>query len=156
MGQRQANYRRIKIHRAYTVEELARLLPVHKNTVRIWIKAGLPIIDGKRPTMILGVEASAFLQARRARNKRTCKPGEIYCLRCRAPRSPAGDMAEYTPINENVGNLSAICPDCESFMHRLVSKAKLGQVLGKLDVTFPQALRHLTESNQPSVNSDLR
>jgi hypothetical protein len=156
MGQRQTNYRRIKIHRTYTVEELARLFAVHKNTVRIWIKAGLPTIDEKRPTMMLGAEASAFLQARRARNKRTCKPGQIYCLRCRAPKCPAGDMAEYIPINENVGNLRAICPDCDSFMHRCASKSKLGQVLGKLDVTFPQALRHLSESNQPSVNSDLR
>jgi len=155
MGQRQANYRRVKIHRSYTVEELARLFPVHKNTVRIWIKAGLPTIDGKRPTMVLGADAWAFLQARRARNKRTCKPGEIYCLRCRTPRFPAGDMAEYIAINENVGNLRAICPECESFMHRCVSKSKLGQILGKLDVTFPQALRHLTESNRPSVNSDL-
>jgi len=156
MGKRHPNPRIVKIHRTYTVEELARLFPVHKNTVRIWIKAGLRTIDGKRPTMILGAEASAFLQARQARNKRTCKPGEIYCLRCKAPRTPAGDMTEYMPINENVGNLRAICPDCESLIHRLVGKAELRQVLGKLDVTFPQALRHLSESNQPSVNSDLR
>ena len=146
MGRRQANYRRVKKHRTYTVEEVARLFPVHKNTVRIWIKAGLPTIDGKRPTMILGLEVIAFLKARRAKNKRTCKPGEIYCLRCRAPKCPAGDMAEYLPMNENVGNLRAICPDCESMMHRCVSKAKLGQVRGKMDITFPQALRRLGES----------
>src|SRR4051794_30588484 len=130
MGQSRANYRRVKIHRSYTVEEFACLFPVHKNTVRIWIKDGLPIIDGKRPTMILGSKARIFLLARRTRNKRTCKPDEIYCLRCRAPRVPAGEMAEYTPINEKIGNLRAICPDCESLMHRLVSNAKLGHVLG--------------------------
>lgn len=146
MGKRHPNHRRLKIHRTYTVEELARLLTVHKNTVGIWIKAGLPTIDGKHPRLILGREASAFLQARRARNKRTCKPGEIYCLRCRAPKCPAGDMAEYLPVNENVGNLRAICPDCESIMHRCVSKAKLRQVRGKMDITFPQALQHLGES----------
>jgi hypothetical protein len=146
MGQRHPNYRLVKIHRTYAVEELASLFTVHKNTVRAWMKAGMPTMDGKRPRLILGREVSAFLRARRARNKRTCKPGEIYCLRCRAPKCPAGDMAEYLPMNENVGNLRAICPDCESIMHRCVSKAKLGQVRGKMDITFPQALRRIGES----------
>jgi hypothetical protein len=34
---RYPNYRLVKIHRNYTVEEIARLLKVHKNTVRGWI-----------------------------------------------------------------------------------------------------------------------
>jgi hypothetical protein len=34
MGKHDPNHRRIKIHRTYTVEEFARLFPVHKNTVR--------------------------------------------------------------------------------------------------------------------------
>lgn len=26
-----------------------------------------------------------------------CAPGEIYCVRCREPKSPAGAMADYEP-----------------------------------------------------------
>jgi hypothetical protein len=156
MGKRHPNYRRVKIHYNYTVEEIARRLTVHKNTVRTWIKDGLPTIDGKRPTVILGRELSTFLQNRRSKNKRTSRAGEIYCLRCRAPKRPAGDMAEYLPMNEKVGNLRAICPDCHSIMHRCVSIATLGQVVGTIDVTFPQALRHLNDRKQATVNSDLR
>lgn len=156
MGKRHPNYRRVKIHYNYTVEEIAGRLDVHKNTVRAWIKDGLPTIDGKRPTVILGRELSTFLQNRRSKNKRTCPPGEIYCLRCRAAKIPAGNMAEYLPMNQKVGNLRAICPDCDSIMHRCVSIARLGQVVGKIDVTFPQALRDLNDRNQPTVNSDLR
>ena len=40
--------------------------------------------------------------------------------------------------------------------YRRVSMAKLGQVQGKMDITFPQALRRVSESNQPTVNSDLK
>jgi hypothetical protein len=105
--------------------------------------------------LILGRDLAAFLQARRLKNKRTCQPGEIYCVRCRAPKNPAGDMAEYQPITTTLGNLVGICPDCEAMMYRRVNSAKLDQVRGKLDITMAQAARHIDESTQPSVNSDL-
>jgi hypothetical protein len=156
MGKRHPNHRRIKIHRSYAVEQAARRLGVHKNTVRAWIKAGLPTCDGRRPVLILGHELFAFLQARRAKNKQACQPGQVYCVRCRAPKFPAHDMADYLPITEKFGNLQAICPDCGSIMNRGVSVAKLAQVRGNMAIRFPQALRRLSESEQPSVNSDLR
>src|SRR5580704_15312716 len=155
MGKRHPNYRRVKIHRSYAVEQAARRLGVHKNTVRAWIKIGLPTIDDRRPILILGSHLIAFLRARRARKKRPCSAGQMYCFRCRAPKFPAGDMAEYVSITEKVGNLTAICPDCPSMMHRLVSRAGLESFRAKMDITFPQALRRLSESEQPSVNSDL-
>jgi hypothetical protein len=156
MRKRHPKYRLVKIHRNYTVEDIANLFGIHKNTVRRWVKAGLATSDNKRPMLILGHDLRAFLQARRVKNKQTCKPGEIYCVGCRAPKFPAADMAEYSPITEKVGNLTAICPDCNSIMNRCVSLAKLGQVRGKMDIAFPQAMRHIVESIKPTVNSDLR
>jgi Helix-turn-helix domain len=153
---RHPNHRRVKIHRNYTVEEIARLFGIHKNTVRAWVNAGLPTCDDKRPTLILGQDLVVFLQARRARNKQPCRPGEIYCVRCRSPKSPAGDMADCLPVTEAIGNLEAICPDCDCMMNRRVSMAKLRQVQGKMDIRFPQALRRVSERNQPTVNSDLK
>ncbi len=136
MRKRRANHRLVKIHRSYSVEEVARLFGTHKNTVRAWVKAGLPTCDSKRPTLILGSELAAYLKARRMRNKRPCQPGEIYCVRCRAPKRPAGEMAEYEPITATLGNLIGICPDCERIIYRRVSRAKLPQIRGKLEVTF--------------------
>jgi hypothetical protein len=137
MKKRHPNHRRIKIHRSYTVEEIASLLNKHKNTVRAWVKDGLPTSDDKRPRLIRGPELIAFLQTRRAKNKQTCQPGEIYCVRCRAPKFPAGGMADYLAFTQSIGNLSGICPDCDCMMHRCVSMAKLGSVRGKMDITFP-------------------
>lgn len=153
---RHPNYRLVKKHRNYKVKEISRLLDVHKNTVHQWIKGGLSTVDDKRPAVILGCQLIAFLKARRLRNKRHCQPGEMYCLPCRGPKSPAGGMVDYLLINEKIGNLAAICPDCGSIMHRTVSIAKLGQTRGKMDITFPLALRHLSEISQPAVSSDLR
>lgn len=156
MRKRRPNPRLAKIHRSYTVDEVAQLFDVHRNTVREWVKRGLPTNDGKRPMLILGRELVAFLTARRAKNKRPCLPGEIYCVRCRAPRAPAGEMVDYVPLTATLGNLAAICSACESMMYRRVSLARLEQVRGNLDITMPQALEHISESAQPTVNSDLR
>ena len=155
MRKRHPNHRHVKIHRSYTVEEIARLFSIHKNTVRHWVKEGLATIDDKRPMLILGHVLTAFLQARRVKNKRTCKLGELYCVRCRAPKSPAGNMADYTPITEKFGKLVAICPDCNTIMNRNVSMARIGEFCEKMDISFPEALRHIVERDRPSVNSDL-
>ena len=57
-----------KVHFSFTVEEAARLLKVHKNTVRRWIKDGLPIIDRHGPAMMRGRDLAGFLEKRRTRS----------------------------------------------------------------------------------------
>ena len=154
MGKRHPNHRLAKIHRSYTVEEIAKLFGIHKNTVRHWVKEGLATTDDKRPMLILGHVLVEFLQARRAKNKRPCRPGELYCVRCRAPKPPAGDMAEYSTITEKIGNLIAICPDCNSIMNRHISLSRIGEFYGKMDISLPEALRQLIENSKPTVNCD--
>lgn len=156
MGKRLPNHRLVKIHRTYKVHEVTHLLGVHKNTVRSWIKHGLPTIDDKRPMLIQGHDLYAFLQARIVKNKQPCQPGQIYCVRCHAPKFPAGNMVEYHPHTETLGNLFAICPDCDTGMNRRVSLAKLEQALGQMDITMPEGLQHIVDSNQPTANSDFR
>ena len=56
---RHPNHRLVKIHRTYTVEDIAGLFGTHKNTVRQWIRAGLPTIDDGRPMLILGPQLIA-------------------------------------------------------------------------------------------------
>ena len=153
---RHPNYRLVKTHRNYTVEEIASLFHVHRNTVREWVKQGLPTCDDRRPMLILGAELSEFLQARRLKNRQTCSPGELYCVRCRAPRVPAGNMADYQPKTASLGNLIGICPRCNCMMNRRVNVSKLEHIRGSLDITLPQALSHIDESTGPSLNSDFR
>jgi len=155
MRKRRPHYRLVKIHRSYKVEEVARLLSTHKNTVRAWVKTGgLPTCDTTRPILILGRDLRAFLQKRRTKNKRPCKPGEIYCVRCHAPKQPAGDMADYQSITASLGNLIGICPDCGTMIYRHASRVKLPEIRGKLDITFTEAERRVSDSSLPIVNSD--
>jgi hypothetical protein len=120
---RQPNPRRIKMHRSYSVEELAAGLAVHKNTVRNWVRAGLPVVSGRGPTLFLGEEAQAFLLARRVAAKRPCPPGHFFCLKCREPRPPAEGMVEYRPKTAVSGDLTAFCTECQRIMHRKIRDA---------------------------------
>lgn len=156
MSQRLPNPRLAKIHRNYTVEEVAALYGIHRNTVRAWIKSGLPTCDARRPVLILGAALSAFLIQKRAKNKRPCAPGEMYCMRCRVPQVPDLGIADYQQLTQGGGNLMGLCPSCGCMMNRRVSLEKLNTIRGSLDITLPNPLQHIDESIQPSVNSDLK
>lgn len=137
MSQRCPNPRLAKIHQNYTVEEISRLYSVHRNTVRQWIKQGLPLCDDGRPQLILGRDLKDFLTRKRSLSKRSCGPGEIYCVRCRLPRFPALAMADYQPLTASTGNLVALCPECGGLMFRRVNFGKLASVAVGLDVQIP-------------------
>ena len=156
MRRRRASARRVKIHHNYTVEEAAEVTGSHKNTVRRWIASGaLPALTEKRPHLIPGRYLHAFLTAPKAGRIRL-KPGECYCVKCHLPKRPALGMAEYVPINDRSGNLRGFCPDCETFMHRRVSLAKLPLISGDLDVTILEAPRHLKGRGCSSTTDDFR
>ena len=131
-----------KIHRSYTVEEVASLYGVHKNTVRAWIKKhGLKTNDDLRPVLILGRDLRQFHQDRRTRNKRKCLPHEVYCLKCRKPQVPAEDMADYIPITETKGRLISLCPVCESLVNKYISLSQILTIKDKLTISFPKGTK---------------
>lgn len=139
MSKRHPNPKMAKIHRSYTVDEVAKLYCIHRNTVRQWIKAGLPVCDSKRPLLILGTALRAFLEAKRQRNKSTCEVDEIYCVRCRIPQKPALGMVDYKPVSKVLGSLIGMCPACDSLIYRRVNATKLAIVQSKLTVTLLEA-----------------
>jgi hypothetical protein len=134
MANRRIDPRRIKIHYSYTVKDASDALGTHKNTIRHWIKQGLPITDEQRPAMLLGTAIRAFLENRKAKRKHRLMAGEFYCLKCRAPKTPAGGMADYVASSADLGNLTGLCPDCETIMNKRTSLAKLDRIKGQLDV----------------------
>jgi hypothetical protein len=139
---------------AYSVEEMAELFNVHKNTIRNWLKLGLEAIDGQRPALVRGEEIRRFLTDRRARVKQVCGPGRIYCLPCRAPKVPAGKMADCVVISDTTGTLCGICPDCGRMIYRMVNPLKIAAVRGDLDISVTQAEARLEDTTTPNVNCD--
>ncbi len=135
---RRINPRLAKRHRCFTVYELADLLGAHRNTVRQWIRDGLPVLWGKRT---------------KAR-KRPCQPGQMYCFKCREPKAPALGMVEYAATNAVTGNLKALCETCGTFMHRRTRLADIAAKMPGLDVQITQAPSSIDAQAHPSPNCD--
>ena len=133
-----------KIHLNYSIGEAAETIGVHKNTVREWIKQDLPTIDNRRPTLILGSDLRYFLQSRREKKKRKCSPGTIYCVRCKEPKTPMGNMVDYQQITKTKGNLVGICPDCEAVIHQFIGLARLGEIRQIFGISMPQVGKHIS------------
>ena len=131
------------------------LFRVHKNTVRAWLKSGLETVDERRPVLILGRNLSGFLYDRRKHNRQRCRPGQFYCMRCRAPKTSAARRAEYLAITSIFGNLRGTCSDCGTRMYRRVSLQKIPLLAGILQVALPQGQPRIADTACPSLNSDL-
>ncbi|MBC2666581.1 DNA-binding protein [Novosphingobium flavum] len=154
MPARRVNPYRVKLHRSYSVPELADCLGVHKNTVRHWQRDGLTAIDGIRPALFAGSATRTFLLTRQTSRKRPCPPGTIYCFKCRAPQPPALGMVEFIPGIATTGNLMALCDACGTPMHRRANAAKIGTIMPGLAVQIRQAPPRLLERACPSLNCD--
>jgi helix-turn-helix protein len=153
MGARHPNARRIKIHFNYTIEDMARILGVHKNTARRWQKIGLRPIDTGRPTLFQGKEIRRFLDARRQQSRRPCPPGYLYCFRCRQPRVPIDGDADLQPFNASFANLCGLC-ECGTLMYRRVSRRTLPAARRHLTVTIPQACSRIGGNPFPTANGE--
>jgi hypothetical protein len=142
--------RRAKLHRSYTVEETSRLFAVHRNTVRAWLKAGLPTIDDAKPALIRGADLRRFLDARRKAARRPCAPGTLYCFACRASRAPALGMADFIAREGGAGNLRALCEACGTTMHRRTRQDTLDAILPGIAVRVMGGEGRIAEWPQPS------
>jgi hypothetical protein len=155
MAARRVNPRTVKLHRSYSVAELAACFGVHKNTVRHWQRDGLTPLDAGRPVLFQGATIRAFLTKRNASRKCPCPPGTLYCFKCRAARPAALGMVDYVSINAVSGNIRGICATCETVMHRRARMAALASIMPDCDVQFVQAQSRLKGSPLRSLNCDL-
>jgi Helix-turn-helix domain len=144
----------IKLSCSYDPAEIAKLLGIHRNTVRHWLKEGLVPIDDQRPILISGAALRAFITRRQQARKQKCAPGEFFCFRCRAPRKPWGGMADFSILNDKIAKAIAFCSVCETPMHRTVRRADLSKFVAQLS---PQRLpcARLTDCPDANVNCDI-
>ena len=101
------------------------MLGVCPNTIHNMIKAGLPVIEGSYPYLIMGEEAIIFIKARQEKTKVTLKDEELRCFRCRKGTRAKNSEAVLQIISPKIGNLKAACDACGLITNRRISLKKL-------------------------------
>ena len=152
---RRKGWRAVKSRLSYTVDEAARNQGVAKGTVLRWLKSGLPCLKDQRPFLILGGDLIAFLKALNPPKQR-CKPNELFCFKCKAPRKPAFGEAEFRAQRPTSGRLTALCVECSTVMNKSVSIAALEALKTILHVSFPPDHETLNEGAKPRSNAHFR
>ncbi len=140
----------IRKNKTYSIHELSELLRVHRNTVRQWMKKGMPRMDHQRPVLIYGEEAKAFLQAQKKLRKKSCDFDQIYCFRCREPKKTMGNMVDLEPRNHKTFTLVGLCSSCESPVRKIQSIKDFKNILITFDIS-KQQIERLSGCLSPSL-----
>ncbi|MCD1620523.1 helix-turn-helix domain-containing protein [Salipiger manganoxidans] len=119
------NPRAIRAARTYTIEEAALALNVSTGTVRSWVKAGLPLMQARRPYLILGDSLRAFLNSRASNAKVPLEQDQLYCFTCKAARVPMGLLVDCIPQTPKTARLLGLCEVCGGTCNRMVSRSQI-------------------------------
>lgn len=148
---RKPDLRKIRITKIYTVDQIATALDRNVGTVRVWIRDGLPVLDGRKPALIEGAALKSWLKIRWESKKQKCSPGEFYCCKCRKPRAPRRSSVSIHPKNIKTLNIKALCGLCGTRMNKGAAFADLGQLQEQFQLLAQQE-QHLSEYDDPCVN----
>jgi hypothetical protein len=68
------------------------------------------------------------------------------------PEVACGQYGGIFPDHRKLGNLVGICPECDSFMNKHVSLAKIAQIIGIIDISFREEVRRRLYSPSKSIS----
>lgn len=131
---RKYNTNLIKETLSYSIHEIAELFRIHRGTVRQWIKEGLPIIDNRKPYLVLGSDLKEFIKKRQGNRKTRCNANELYCCKCRKPQTSWNNLVDLKILNERRFLIMGICIQCNTRTNKLSSLKKLDDIKGIFDV----------------------
>lgn len=152
---RNFDLRRIKRKCSYTLQEITELFGVHKNTIYLWMKQNLETIDGQKPYLIHGEELYRFLKKKQQSHKRSCKPNEFYCCKCRKPQFSWENVVDLAIFNKKQLVIKGICAICSTAITKLGAVKKIEEYESCFVVLALQQ-RHILDTTDSRSICDLK
>lgn len=163
MGKRIYSLQRIRNWLCYDLDDVCALYKkygLHPQTVRGWIKKGLPTVAGGRPTLIYGADLREFLAKQNESGKCKTVFHEMFCLKCKDARPAFKRQIVLEQVNGSV-RAKAHCQTCKSIMNKpyklsdiphLRKVFRVGDVLELYDSAASPLNAHLTAPAVMPVN----
>lgn len=109
----------------YSVYEVAELYAITPDTVFCWIREkGLERIAGSAKYFVHSSALIKFLEKRNRKNKHPCQEGEMYCCKCRKPKTPHPESLKVKKLKNKTIRVSGQCSACNTRMNTVVSGKK--------------------------------
>lgn len=122
---KRANPMAVKAALTYEIGEAAAALDKNPATIRNWIKDGLPIMSSKKPYLISGAALREYLRAKYKAAKSPLGPDELFCLFCKAGRTPHAMSVTINALTGKTSLLKGQCSHCGAPATRMVSTTKV-------------------------------
>lgn len=136
---RRVSARRVKVHSQYTYEQAADLIGVSVQTVRLWRRSGLQVLDSQKPHLILGFALKDFLNKRASKPERRLARDQFLCMACNGPKRAADGIADYRPYTDTRGRLEVLCESCLGLCGKFASLALCAELAPVLKITMRNA-----------------
>jgi hypothetical protein len=123
------------------LQEISSLYKNHIRTVRAWVKAGLPIIEGIYPYLVKGSDLKEFLFKRQQKQKVKLEARQFYCTKCKTARNALNNQAKLVYSGKTIGKgikdftLQGICEICGTKLNRISNENKLDEVKQIFDIS---------------------
>lgn len=133
---RRVSARRVKINSQYTYDSAADLLCVSAQTVRLWRRSGMQVLDSQKPHLILGFALKDFLNKRSSKPERRLERDQFLCMACNAPKRAYGGIGDYQPYTAARGRLEVLCETCHGLCGKFASPALCAELAPILSITI--------------------
>ena len=149
------NINRISYFMCYTVEDICNLFSsrhLHAQTVRKWIKNGLPVIDGSKPALIYGDDLKDFLGKVNDNNHLSLNFDEFYCFSCKEAHIPLGRKV-YVEQNGSFIKVKGLCPKKHTIMNRSYKLADYPELKKIFEL---EDMARLYDSINPALDTQIQ
>ena len=136
MGKRNYPLKSIKYWYSYDIDEVCALYQsqrLHQQTVRGWVKDGLPVIDKQRAFLIYGEDLRVFLGKMNEKNKCKTKLNEMFCMSCKEAKPFLKNQIQLEQKGKRV-LARALCRDCQTKMNKSYSLDNISEIRNSLHV----------------------
>ncbi|MCA0919240.1 hypothetical protein [Pseudooceanicola nanhaiensis] len=118
------NWRALKAHRVYTLDEVCVALRCGPSTLkRILQEEKVQVIDEQAPFLVIGADLIPALRSRS--KKEALAPGQMFCLGCKSPSFPDAGLVDDVSKPKQPPLLQALCSGCGAVMSRRVARDQL-------------------------------
>ncbi len=115
-------------NRSYSTEKIKKLIGIHEQTIRDWVKNEKLQVVSKKPISIYGAVLKEFIKNRNESHKKTLEFNQMKCFKCKAISIPQDNQISIYYNKNGSIRATGICQNCHNKFSKLFKKNSIEQL----------------------------